>query len=142
MSTPSTSYALEHYSDATGRDLFGSWLNEITDISARSAIAARMVRLELGLFGDCKPLQSGVWELRIHFGAGWRVYYAMRGKRLVLLLAGSDKSHQKTAIASAVKHSKQGCMAKDTCPLERDSADLQWPTLQARSERSGNQVFW
>ena len=55
-----------------------------------------------GNCGDCKPLREGVWELRIDWGPGYRVYYAQAGKRLVLLLAGGDKCHQQADINAAV----------------------------------------
>lgn len=53
-------------------------------------------------FGDCKPVSDGVWELRINWGPGYRVYYAQAGKRLILLLAGGDKRKQQTDIDAAV----------------------------------------
>ena len=65
---------------------------------ARGAIAARLIRLELGLFGDCKGLGGGLYELRINHGQGWRVYYGIESGRVILLLAGSDKSGQQSAI--------------------------------------------
>lgn len=55
-----------------------------------------------GNFGDCKPVADGVWELRIKWGPGYRVYYAQAGKRLILLLAGGDKRKQQTDIDAAV----------------------------------------
>ena len=64
------------------------------------------MRLELGLFGDCKALEGGLFELRIDHGQGWRVYYGIESGRVVLLLAGSDKSDQKSAIQTARKRLK------------------------------------
>ena len=90
-----------HYEDEAGRDLLAVWLNGLRDQQASARIAARIQRLELGLFGDCKPLDAGVWELKIDCGAGYRVYYAQSGKTLILLLAGGDKRTQKTDIAEA-----------------------------------------
>ncbi|NCN98544.1 MAG: type II toxin-antitoxin system RelE/ParE family toxin [Rhodoferax sp.] len=98
-------HTLLHYTEADV-DLFGQWLNSLTDMIAQAAIAARLVRLELGLFGDCKGLEGGLFELRIDHGQGWRVYYGIESGRVVLLLAGSDKSGQKSAIKTARKRLK------------------------------------
>lgn len=94
-------HELTHYTDAAGVDLFGRWLDTLTDTTTRAAIAARLLRLKLGLFGDCKPLGAGLWEQRTHHGAGFRVFYAVEGGRVVVLLAGSDKGGQATAIRAA-----------------------------------------
>ena len=98
-------HTLLHYTEADV-DLFGQWLNSLTDMIAQAAIAARLVRLELGLFGDSKGLEGGLFELRIDHGQGWRVYYGIESGRVVLLLAGSDKSGQKSAIKTARKRLK------------------------------------
>jgi putative addiction module killer protein len=68
----------------------------------RVAIQRRADRLVAGNFGDHKFCRDGVWELRVDFGAGYRVYYAMAGDAIVLLLAGSDKRHQDAEIERAV----------------------------------------
>ena len=70
----------------------------------RRRIAARIARLAAGNFGDCKPLRDGVWELRIDWGPGYRVYYAMSGRVCVLLLWGGDKRKQAADIARAVEY--------------------------------------
>jgi len=54
-------------------DLFGQWLDSVTDQIAQAAIAVRLIRLELGLFGDCKALEGGLYELRVDHGQCWRV---------------------------------------------------------------------
>ena len=94
-------HTLIHYTDDAGHDLFGRWLNTLADVGTRASIAARLVRLELGLFGDSKALGEGLHELRVDHGPGWRVYYGKCGGRVVLLLAGSDKSTQKASIKTA-----------------------------------------
>ncbi len=99
-------HELIHYTDAGGADLFGQWLQTLSDTTTRAAIAARLIRLRLGLFGDCKPLGEGLWEQRTHYGPGFRVFYTVESGRVVLLLAGSDKSEQATAIKSARKRLK------------------------------------
>ena len=86
---------LVRYTDDAGKDLFGDWLKTLTDTPTRATIAARLLRLELGLFGD------GLHELRIDHGPGWRVYYGKQAGRIILLVAGSDKSTQKASIKTA-----------------------------------------
>jgi putative addiction module killer protein len=65
-------------------------------------IIARVDRLEVGNFGDHKPVGEGVWELRIHHGRGYRVYYAIAGRQVVLLLCGGDKRKQSADIRRAI----------------------------------------
>lgn len=90
------------YTDSEGRAPFVQWLEELGDRQARAAIKARLLRLEVGNFGDCKPLREGVQELRIDKGPGYRVYLSRQGAVLVLLLCGSDKGHQTREIARAI----------------------------------------
>ena len=95
-------YTVKHYVDQSGNDLFGSWLEELVDIKAQARIAARIIRLRNGNFGDCKPISDGVWELRIDWGPGYRVYYAIDDGKVVLLCEGGDKRTQKADIKRAV----------------------------------------
>jgi putative addiction module killer protein len=69
----------------------------------RSRINARIRRLSVGNPGDAKPVGSGVFEMRIDYGPGYRVYFIRRGAALVILIAGGDKRRQKQDIAMAVK---------------------------------------
>jgi putative addiction module killer protein len=96
-------YELRHYTNPQGEDLFGQWLDGLRDRQAQARIAARMLRLTNGNFGDCKPVGVGVWELRVDWGPGYRVYYALEGKRVVLLCNGGDKRTQAADIARAVE---------------------------------------
>jgi putative addiction module killer protein len=82
---------------------FTAWLDAITDATVRGILAARLKRLERGLFGDVDSVGGGVSELRIHVGAGWRVYFTRRGTHIVVLLAGGSKRTQKKDIQRA-KH--------------------------------------
>ena len=68
------------------------------------AINASLLRVELGNFGDCKPLRKGVMELRIDKGPGYRVYLSRQGPGIVLLLCGSDKNDQSRAIEQAIEY--------------------------------------
>lgn len=75
-------------------------------IHAKARIAMRINRLKSGNFGDCKPLDEGVWELRIDWGSGYRIYYAQAGQVLMLLLLGGDKRKQTTDIKQAKEYWK------------------------------------
>ena len=73
---------------------FSDWMARLGDHRARARIAARIDRLGLGNPGDVEPVGEGISELRIHYGPGYRVYFVRRGKKLILLLCGGDKSTQ------------------------------------------------
>ena len=84
-------------------EAFSKWLRGLRDLHARARIQARIDRLELGNFGDAKPVGHGVSELRIDHGPGYRVYFIRRGTELIVLLAGGDKSSQSKDIIKALK---------------------------------------
>ena len=83
-------------------EVFDGWFASLRDKLAEKRIQARIRRAELGNFGDHKFCRDGVWELRIDVGPGYRVYYAVAGSRVVLLLCGGDKRTQDSDIARAV----------------------------------------
>jgi len=87
-------YDICHYLTSDGDDLFADWLGSLRDMTAKIAISRRVNRVEQGNFGDHKALRDGVWELRIDVGPGYRVYYSLSGKQIVLLLCGGDKRSQ------------------------------------------------
>lgn len=80
---------------------FTDWLDQLADASIRGVVVSRIKRLERGLLGDVEPVGGGVCELRIHVGAGWRVYFTQRGAQLVVLLLGGSKRTQKSDIRRA-----------------------------------------
>lgn len=82
---------------------FHRWLGGLTDRRAATRIVDRLKRASNGNFGDVKPAGSGVSEMRIDYGPGYRVYFFRRGKELVILLCGGDKKTQKADIARAVR---------------------------------------
>jgi putative addiction module killer protein len=87
-----------------GRNQYLDWISSLRDQTARVAIIRRIDRLTLENFGDHKFCREGVWELRIDVGAGYRVYYALAGRQIVLLLCGGDKRTQATDIDSACEY--------------------------------------
>jgi len=80
---------------------FTEWLDGLSDVAVRGVVVARIKRLERGWMGDVEPVDGGVLELRIHVGAGWRVYFVQRGAQVIVLLAGGSKRTQKTDIKRA-----------------------------------------
>lgn len=81
--------------------VFSDWLGSLRDRQARARIVTRLARLADGNFGDHKSVKDGVFELRIDYGPGYRVYLFQRGKELVILLCGGDKRTQDADIAKA-----------------------------------------
>ncbi|MCW5610588.1 MAG: type II toxin-antitoxin system RelE/ParE family toxin [Rubrivivax sp.] len=84
-------------------DDYRDWIDGLRDLSGRARILMRVDRLIHGNPGDHRNLTDGVSELKIHVGPGYRVYYSKRGSRLLLLLAGGDKSSQSRDVAKAIR---------------------------------------
>lgn len=86
--------------------VYNDWFNGLGDLRAQARIQTRIVRLELGLFGDAKFF-DGIGELRIDYGPGYRVYFVKRGSAVVILLGGGDKRSQKRDIKRAIEMAKE-----------------------------------
>ena len=86
---------------------FARWLKDLRDLRARAKVQVRIERLIGGNPGDARPVGSGVSELRIDYGPGYRVYYQQKGSRLIILLAGGDKSSQSRDIEEVLMLSRQ-----------------------------------
>lgn len=99
-------YQITDYLTEDDRDPIKEWLESLADRQARARILTRLQRMTAGNFGDCKPVAGNVWELRIDHGPGYRVYYAVVGKALVLLLVGGDKRKQQADIDMAAAYLK------------------------------------
>jgi putative addiction module killer protein len=93
------------YTTKKGTQPFPDWQAKL-DRSIQAIIVARLVRVRLGNFGDCKLLQNsdGVWELRINHGPGYRVYFGKKGLTVIILLIGGDKKSQTRDIAKAKQY--------------------------------------
>jgi putative addiction module killer protein len=92
---------LFRYQREDGHEPFTEWLAALRDKAAEARIRVRLLRLEAGNFGDCESVGDGVAELRIHMGAGYRVYFGRHGKSVVILLCGGDKGSQTADIKRA-----------------------------------------
>lgn len=97
-------YQIDYYKTKNGSTPFREWLEALRDVNGRAKIRVRLDRARLGNLGDHKHLGEGVWELRIDYGPGYRVYFAKEETQLVLLLIGGDKTTQKRDIAQATEY--------------------------------------
>lgn len=89
------------YKTSVGLEPVSEWITSLTDKLALARIRMRLKALNAGNFGDCKPVGNGVLELRIHIGAGYRVYCGRYGEAIILLLCGGDKRSQESDIRLA-----------------------------------------
>ena len=96
-----TERLIQEYITAGGKNPFRYWFDSLKDIQTQVKIDVRIGRLRLGNFGDAKSIGKGVYELRIQFGPGYRIYYGLEGSKIVLLLCAGDKSSQKKDIKDA-----------------------------------------
>lgn len=82
---------------------FTKWFENL-DAPIQRTVAIRLDRVSLGNFGDCKQLREGIWELKIHSGPGYRIYFGKEGKALIIILTGGLKKSQKKDIEKAVEY--------------------------------------
>ena len=80
---------------------FAAWLDGLQDVRARARVQVRIERLRGGNAGDVKPVGQGISELRIDYGPGYRVYFVRKGRAVIVLLAGGDKTTQVADIKAA-----------------------------------------
>jgi putative addiction module killer protein len=92
--------AIREFLTPEGKSPFREWLDTL-DLTVRARIQARVFRFELGDLGDRKAVGGGVWEARLTFGPGYRVYFARDGRTIILLLLGGNKASQAKDIRRA-----------------------------------------
>jgi putative addiction module killer protein len=97
---------LTDYLTEDGHCPFKDWFADLSDRQAKARILVRLQRLKAGNFGDCKPVNDGIWELKVDHGAGYRIYYNQIGLHVMLLLVGGDKRTQQADIETARKYLK------------------------------------
>lgn len=99
-------YEVENYKTERGEVPFQNWIQDLADAKAQTALIARIVRASYGNFGDWKALTEakGLYEMRIHLGQGYRIYYTIIEQKIILLLAGSTKRSQDKMIAKATEY--------------------------------------
>jgi len=86
---------------------FDAWLDGINDIMTHTVIAKRIRTMSLGTLGKVRPLNNGLFEAKIKYGPGFSLYFVNRGKRIIVLLCGGDKSTQARDIKQARKLAKE-----------------------------------
>jgi putative addiction module killer protein len=84
-------------------DEFSDWLNGLKDTLTRQRLIKRLLKVQLGNLGDVQPVGEGVFEMREHFGPGWRMYYVQRAEVLIVMLGGGDKATQQADINRAIE---------------------------------------
>jgi putative addiction module killer protein len=94
------SFEIREYTES-GRSPFGEWFDALDSVTA-ARVDRYVRRMEAGNFGAAKPLRDGVFELRLDFGPGYRVYYGREGKTIIILLGGGSKRRQDADVAAAV----------------------------------------
>lgn len=98
------SKTIEVYALLDGKQPFTKWLTDLKDVKARAQILTRLNRIRLGNLGDSKFIKEGVYELRIHLNAGYRVYFGQKGNILILILCAGTKDSQERDIERAVAY--------------------------------------
>ena len=94
-------FNLKEYLTENGQSPFSNWLLGLRNIQARARVRTRLDRVSLGNLGDHESVGNGVFELRIFYGPGYRVYYSLEGQNVVLLLIGGIKGTQHRDIQTA-----------------------------------------
>jgi putative addiction module killer protein len=95
-------YTLKIYETRSGSEPITEWLNSLKDLKAQIAVRVRLDRMKLGNFGYCEAVGEGVSEMKIDLGPGYRVYFGMIGRTIVLLLCGGEKKTQNKDIRRAL----------------------------------------
>lgn len=99
-------YEIEEYVTERGKVPFGAWFSRLKDKTGQAKLLARIRRASFGNFGDWKEIKGtkSLFEMREHYGPGYRIFYTIVGNKLIVLLAGSSKKDQKKAVVEAKKY--------------------------------------
>ena len=89
------------YISKSGKNYYRKWFEKIENTTTQNRIITRINRLKFSNYGDCKNLGDGIYELRMFFGKGYRVYFSEVNKTIILLFCGGDKSSQSEDIKKA-----------------------------------------
>lgn len=100
-------WELVYYVTENGRIPYREWFESLNDSKTKAVIDARLTRICSGNFGTCEPVGPGIFELKIYYGPGYRVYFGKAAGRIVLLLCGGDKSTQRKDIQRALQFWKE-----------------------------------
>ena len=103
---------VEFFKDKGGREPAAEWLDSL-DKSTRGIALAHIAKLRLGNFGKCRDLKAGLWELKINFGPGYRLYFYKKESTIVVLLCGGDKGTQDRDIERARRYLSQDNIEKE-----------------------------
>jgi len=94
----------EYYVTGKGKVPFQEWLDAINNANVHGIVLQRIDRAEDGNFGDWKSLKGGMYEMRIHLSPGYRIYFALEGRKIIILLIGGEKRNQKRDIGKAKEY--------------------------------------
>jgi putative addiction module killer protein len=97
---------IREFLTAEGGSPFRDWVENL-DVTAKARVQARVLRLETGNLGDCRAVGGGIWEARLMFGPGYRIYFGREGPSIILLLLGGDKASQRKDIRDARRYWKE-----------------------------------
>ncbi|MCI1274365.1 MAG: type II toxin-antitoxin system RelE/ParE family toxin [Clostridiaceae bacterium] len=100
-------YEIEIYETLDGKEPFTIWYQSIKDLKTKIRIDKRIDRIQEGNFGDYKAISQDLYELRLTFGSGYRIYYTVENNKLVMLLVGGDKGSQSSDIQKAKSYLKE-----------------------------------
>ena len=99
-------WEINYYQAPNGFTPFRDWFETLRDHTAKAVIDARLIRLRIGNLGHCAALGSGLYELKINYGPGYRIYFGKASQKLILLLCGGNKSTQARDIQIAHRYWK------------------------------------
>lgn len=100
-------YKISIFVTNDGKSPFLTWLESIKDAQTKRRIQVRIDRLAVGNLGDCKSIGNNLYELRLFFGSGYRIYYTTEDDKIIILISGGDKSTQSDDIVKAKKYLKE-----------------------------------